>query len=351
MYKIDVKSYRSTYTVEFMEDVSGLTPVFSDNNFILIDSRVKALYPLITKYLRQDRIFVVEATEENKTLEYCQQIISELITRGIKRNYKLVAIGGGITQDITGFISSILYRGIEWDFIPTTLLAQADSCIGSKTSINFSNVKNLLGTFHPPSKIYCCSEFLSTLSKEEIKSGIGEILHYYCVDGNEKAFAMMRDYDEILEDTSLIAEHVYESLRIKKRMIEHDEFDQHERRVFNYGHTFGHAIEGLSGYSVPHGQAVTIGMDMANFISLSLGYIDNKEYATFRDLLQKNMPSYSLRKEQLNRYMSLLGKDKKNVDKSIVCILPHSYGDIRVEKIEDKGQLGKIIESYIERTM
>ena len=316
------------------------------DSFLIIDSNVNNLYPQIKKSFDKKKVFIIAATEKNKSLSCCQKLINGLVERGIKKNHRLVSVGGGIVQDITGFVASVLYRGIEWVFLPTTLLAQADSCIGSKTSINLGDIKNLIGTFYPPSEIYCCAEFIETLSEKDIKSGIGEILHFYLISGSPYVNELMDSYESIFKNSGEISKHIYESLKIKQRMIMKDEFDQNERRVFNYGHTFGHAIETISNYEIPHGQAVTLGMDIANYVALKLGVLDQGAFTRMHEMLKKNMPEFKIKKEQLDLYMDALMKDKKNVDKSIVCILPHSFGDMRVKKIDDKQILRNIIEEY-----
>ena len=343
-----VSSYRKGYTVNFCDLTNDLIEDLTSNSFLIIDSNVNDLYPQFGKIFKREKIFIVESNENNKSLPFCQQIIDRLLISEIKRNHKLIAVGGGIVQDIVGFISSILYRGIDWVFLPTTLLAQADSCIGSKTSINVGNVKNVIGTFHPPERIFCCSQFRSTLNTRDLKSGIGEILHYYLIDNNPKIHELMEHYEDLFENRAKITGHIYESLAIKRRMIIKDEFDENERKIFNYGHTFGHAIETLSQHQVPHGQAVTLGMDIANFVALKFGYIDDTTYNKMRALLVKNIPNYKVKPESVESYMKILAKDKKNIDDSIVCILPHSIGDMRIETI-DKQKMQPAIQEYIEK--
>ena len=253
-------------------------------------------------------------------------------------------MGGGITQDVTAFVASIFCRGIDWKFMPTTLLAQADSCIGSKTSINFDGVKNLVGTFYPPSEIFCDTDFLNTLSVDDIKSGIGEILHYYLLKDHEAAEQLMRSYDTLLRSRKAFLPHIKKSLSIKKEVIELDEFDQAERRIFNYGHTFGHAIEVLSDYKVPHGQAVTYGMRIANYIAYRRGLIDWEVFSRLNGVLGKNMPDFSIIKSgKLDHFVDLLLKDKKSVGQSVVCVLPYGIEDMRVTKISDLTVLEKYI--------
>ena len=335
MSDLKIQSYRRQYEVVFAYLNTRLVNSLVKDTFLIIDSNVDKFYPEIAAYFNHDRIVVIEASEKTKTLTGCEEVLKLLVERGMKKNHKLLAVGGGVTQDITSFVASVLYRGVEWEFLPTTLLAQADSCIGSKTSINFANAKNLLGTFYPPSKIYCCLEFLETLSIDDVKSGIGEMLHYFLYADSPLAVEMMNNYSILLKNREGLEKYILASLEIKKEMIEKDEFDQTIRRVFNYGHTFGHAIEALSDYAVSHGQAVTRGMDMANFVALRRGLISQETYDELYKVLEKNLPSYQIDPKDLDAYFKLLSKDKKNIGKSVVCILPYGKGDLRVTPIKD----------------
>lgn len=345
MFNLEIKSHRGNYKVIF--DNSDIK--IENNSFVLIDSNVNKLYPSLTLGLDSNKVIIIEANEENKSLDFCKNLISYLFSKGIKKNHKLVAIGGGIVQDITGFVASILFRGIEWSFYPTTLLSQADSCIGSKTSINFLNVKNLIGTFYPPKKIVCNTEFLNTLDESEIKSGIGEILHYYIYDGNSKTFEIEKDYNRLLVDRRFLISHIQESLKIKKQMIQKDEFDTDQRRIFNYGHTFGHAIEVLSKYEIAHGQAVTLGMDLANYVSYKMGFLSLDKFVLLNNILSKNKPIFNVT-DKIDKYMSLLSKDKKNIDDTIVCILASDFGQLFVHQITDKQDLRSIILDFFGRS-
>lgn len=352
---IKIQSYKGEYEVRFSETVDPILGSFSEKSFLVIDSNVDRLYPDISRSYCNSDIFVIEPSEQSKSLEQCQKLMSKLVENGFKKGQKLIAVGGGVVQDIVAFVSSVLYRGVEWTFVPTTLLAQADSCVGSKTSINFQNVKNLLGSFHPPSRIYCCIEFLNTLDKEDIKSGIGEILHYYLISDHKSAQQMMKEYNNILQKPSLIREHIAKSLMIKKKMVEKDEFDQRERRVFNYGHTFGHALEAISEFDINHGQAVTMGMDIANFISFKAGNIKLNTYNSLCKTLEKNIPQFLLHsREDVDKYISFLMKDKKNIKPNMLtCILlfesPNESVPVKPEVCSiEIGRIGKMITEYFE---
>lgn len=340
MFDLKIKSHRGEYTVDFKSFNYIAEEEFKDS-FLVIDSNVNKYYPDVAGRFPKGRVFILSAKEKNKTMVYCEKLAKFLISNGFKKNNNIVAVGGGITQDITGFTASILYRGVEWRFIPTTLLSQADSCIGSKTSINFNRTKNALGTFYPPKKIWCDTNFLHTLEEEDLQSGVGEILHYYLLDGTDMVHSLADDSEGINLDRMM--PHIHKSLSIKKEMVEKDEFDTGERRVFNYGHTFGHALEVLSEHKLNHGQAVTLGMHMANYIAQQMDLIDD-DYWEMQEVIAFNLPNYSI--EHIAEYIDILMRDKKNEDGSLVCILPYGKADMRVVKIDDLAFLKSCIETY-----
>lgn len=345
---ITIKSKLKEYKVVFVDDfMDTLGTKANDNSFIVIDQKVLQFYKdRINKMRDRCRIIPVRAIEQNKTLEYCRELIGVLISNNIRKNSTLIAVGGGIIQDITAFVSSIIFRGIDWKFYPTTLLAQADSCIGSKTSINYGKYKNLLGNFYPPKEIYIDLNFLNSLSAADIKSGIGEILHYFFIDGKQWPKIMMDEYESLLERPELLKKYILKSLSIKKKIIEKDEYDRTIRNIFNYGHTFGHAIEAISNFKISHGQAVTMGMDMANYISLRLGYLDNSTYEQMRNTLIKNMPAFKLQEKNIGAYMKALSKDKKNIGNNLGCILTSGPGSMKKVQIPMNDKMKSMISSY-----
>lgn len=335
--KLNIKSNLRDYFVNFVDDFYD--PLKNDSmkkSFILIDQNVYNLYKeKIQGFIQPSKHIIIEAKESHKTLDYAQFIIKFLINNNIKRNDRLIAIGGGIIQDITGFVSSILFRGIEWVFYPTTLLAQSDSCIGSKTSINVDDLKNQLGTFYPPHHIIIDVNFLKTLKTNEIKSGLGEIIKVHLLDSSEGMEFIIKNYERSQIDENIIKEFIYRSLNIKKGIIEKDEFDREYRNILNYGHSFGHAIESLTDYRICHGQAVTVGMDMANYISLKIGILPDKMFYLMREALINNLPDFQLNPDKINKLLFALAKDKKNVDDYFNLILTRGPG--KMEKIKTKN--------------
>ena len=261
----------------------------------LIDDSLTGLYPKEIKLISENhKLIFIDAKENNKTLDYVNKLVERLIEVGVKKDSTLIAVGGGITQDLVAFISSILFRGVDWEFFPTTLLAQCDSCIGSKSSINFKGYKNLLGTFLPPTNIFIYTPFLETLEVRDIKSGIGEMSHYFLGKKESKIGELFHNYENLIIDRSKLRPFIEESLKIKKEMIELDEYDKNERHIFNYGHTFGHALEFISNYAIPHGQAVSIGINIANFISMNKKLLTKKKFDEIYKLTKINFPKYKL---------------------------------------------------------
>jgi 3-dehydroquinate synthase len=303
-----------SYKVEFINDLDKqIKEINITKSVIIIDQKVLNLFS--EKFIAlngNSRLVIIESNEKNKSIDYCQKIIRDLIALNIRKDDLLIAIGGGITQDIVAFISSVLFRGIKWVFFPTTLLAQCDSCIGSKSSINFDSYKNLLGTFNPPINIYIYKGFLKTLSHSEIRSGIGEMLHYFLTEGIILAEQVTNRIDILLENRNELDYFIKNSLRIKKQIIEIDEFDQSIRHIFNYGHTFGHAIEAITNYTIPHGQAITLGMDLANYISLKLDLLNRSQFNQMHEILLTNMPAYEFNANNILDYLNALSITSKN---------------------------------------
>lgn len=321
---LEISSRSGPYVVEFDEpSFSKSDSVLEGNVHILMDSKLLGLYPdLLTEFINHKNLIVIEATEHNKAILQVLPVIDKLINNGVRRGHTLVAVGGGIIQDIVCFISSVLFRGLDWKFIPTTLLAQADSCIGSKSSINLGKTKNILGTFNPPRSVLICPIFLKTLDRSEILSGIGEILKVHTIEGVEHFNNVSKDYLGLLSDPQILLKYIKDSLFIKKKYIEIDEYDKGVRNIFNYGHSFGHAVESATQFKIPHGIAVTIGMDVANRISSWRGYLPDFHYERMHGVLRRNYLDYIDVDIPTELLLDALKKDKKNTKESLMLILP-----------------------------
>jgi 3-dehydroquinate synthase len=268
-------------------------------------------------------------------------ICEKMIQLDSKRNTILVSIGGGIIQDITGFVANVLYRGIKWIYIPTTLLAMCDSCIGGKSSLNFKHYKNLLGSFYPPDDIMIYLDFLKTLSLSDYYSGLGEVVKFNVIAGEAEIAKIEEKMESLLaRNNHELSEFVVESLKFKKKYIEEDEFDKGKRIFLNFAHTFGHAFESTSLYQIPHGTAVVLGMIVANSISLQRKLLDEKLTLSIESICKKIL-NIKIKKEwfEINAVINAIKKDKKQTNLSIKAILLNRdfslgiYNDISIIEI------------------
>ena len=319
-----IQSHRGPYSVHFDSNLLGNPArLVDDDAHCLIDATVARLYASeLDPILHHPYTIVIEATEENKSLEQTISVFERLVRDQVRRGHTLVAIGGGIIQDITCFVASTLLRGLPWRFLPTTLLAQADSCIGSKSSINLGSTKNILGTFNPPDEVVIYTGFLDTLEQKDIQSGLGEIIKVHAIEGVSAFDQFAGDYERVFVDPAVRFDYISAALLIKQRFIEIDEFDRGIRNIFNYGHSFGHAIESVTRFTVPHGIAISIGMDMANSVAAERGMLPVEHYHRMHTVLRKNYSSYATTPIPVDEMLSALGKDKKNTSTMLGLILP-----------------------------
>lgn len=319
-----ISSHKGDYSVSFVNRVLDKSEtILAGDPHVLIDANVARIYKNeLSKILSRPSTIVIESNEDAKSLTQVIPIIDQLVQNKIRRQNHLLAIGGGVVQDITCFIASILLRGIEWRFIPTTLLAQADSCIGSKSSINLASAKNIVGTFYPPRQIWIDKTFLATLSETELRSGLGEILKVHAIDSAQSFDDVASEGSELLRDFAMLEKRIYDSLLIKKRFIEIDEFDKGIRNIFNFGHSFGHAIEAATNFLVPHGIAVTMGMDIACHISHARSLISKDDYQRMSVALKSNYEPFRNVEIPLETMFNALAKDKKNTPTELGLIFP-----------------------------
>jgi 3-dehydroquinate synthase len=328
LYSLPIKSSIRNYEVFFSKSIfESFEAELKPDDVIFVDRKVFGyLNKNVQQLITANKHIFIDATEKQKSYTALTPIIGELIESGFRKNNRLIAIGGGITQDITAFIASMMYRGVTWLFFPTTLLAQADSCIGGKTSINIGKYKNQLGNFYPPMKIFIILELVKTLSELDFKSGMGEMLHFYLVSGEVDFSFYQSHYAKAFTDQNTLLKLVKRNLEIKKGFIERDEFDCGERQLLNYGHSFGHAIESLTNYTIPHGIAVSYGMDMANFISTKLGFIENNLRQKLRPQLEKIWIGTTIKNIGAKEFEKALSRDKKNIGNTYQLILTKGIG-------------------------
>jgi 3-dehydroquinate synthase len=335
---ISIHSNVRDYTVYFQDDCSFINKFerFSQRLFV-IDENVWQLHGKgCLASIPKENLMLFTVTEERKGLKSVMEIYDRLMEKSAKKNMTLISIGGGILQDVTGFVASTLYRGLNWIFVPTTLLAQSDSCIGSKTSLNYKRFKNILGTFYPPAEVHIQTTFLRTLSENDFLSGLGEVVKLHIMGGRESTDSLILSLPAVLcrePDALLLA--ISTSLSIKLNYIEGDEYDTGRRNLLNFGHCFGHALETVSNYAIPHGQAVVVGMIFANLAALKRKWIS---YTTFdshlNSLLLKSL-SIPIHEKYLkwDKILDCMRHDKKRVGNGLVMIMMRE--NFSFEKVVD----------------
>jgi 3-dehydroquinate synthase len=327
-----IKSEQGDYPVDFVGEV-GLVPGLVDTNpetFLIIDEVLVDLYGQDLSELLEYPTYRLTADEESKTLAGVCLFVDWLLENKATRSARIVAIGGGVIQDVATFASHIYYRGVSWTFVPTTLLSQADSCIGAKSSINVLPLKNQLGVFHSPSHVVICSEFLTSLPQIEIDSGYGEI--YKLALTNDGAF-----FEELTDALRRgghrnphLLEMIRKALESKRLVIETDEHESDLRRVLNYGHSFGHALEALTHNEVPHGLAVMWGMDLINFLGVKWGLTNPETAARVRTVLAANTDYAIATIPSARELVDVLKRDKKVRKGVMYFAVLHDEGDLRI---------------------
>lgn len=229
------------------------------------------------------------AGEAAKNINTALDVAQKLLELRADRSSMLIALGGGVVGDLVGFIASVFMRSIPYIQIPTTLMAQVDSSIGGKTAIDLPSGKNLLGTFYQPQAVFADLRYLTTLPEKEFENGLAEIIKYGIID-DEKMFCLLEDDMESVKkgDPALLLKLVETCCRIKKSIVEIDEKEQGLRRILNFGHTLGHAIEAQSDYAVAHGEGVALGMIAASRISENIGYLESAQRERIESLIGKS---------------------------------------------------------------
>jgi 3-dehydroquinate synthase len=355
MSTLTVGSRLGDYTVSFESDLDFLKPLASGGNRVLVvDRNVHRLYEAqLKEALDSAPVLLIDAIEENKNLEQVTGLYRNLMERHAKKNLTIVSIGGGITQDVTGFAASTLYRGVGWIFVPTTLLAQADSCIGSKTSLNFLSYQNLIGTFYPPARVFIHPGFLKTLARADFFSGLGEAIKLLLMreDRPLDTAAIAERIAGAIADEARMLELIRECLQVKISYMQDDEFDRGRRNLLNYGHCFGHALETASRYYVPHGIAVVIGILFANRLAERRGLLGGGIAERVAEgLLLPHIPIPLRRVDfALERLLDGMRSDKKRVGAGLTMIVPDA--GFKLIKIEDvsEGEVACTLEDIVAR--
>ncbi|MDA9688798.1 3-dehydroquinate synthase [Betaproteobacteria bacterium] len=355
---LDICSYPDPYSINFLnhgqsvEDISNLQ---KDNEppVILIDNEVKKLF--FTSSQLDSRTYLVTAVEENKEIQEVLKIVDFYREKNVTKKTSVIVIGGGILQDLGAFSTKLYKRGIPWIYFPTTLLSQSDSCCGGKTAINYGQAKNLLGLFSAPKKVMIDLMFNKSLGKDAIFSGLGEVLRL-CITGGYASLSLFeKNLGKFLEGDEVAIRRLIEiSLKIKKLVVECDEFDKNHRRSMNYGHSIGHALEAMTNYKIPHGVGVSIGILVENEIAEAFGLLNEMEKNKILKSAKKIIPKKYvdiLVMTKTENIISLLKLDKKTEGKNLILASLEKIGAISFIKFELNDENERLIDNKIKQVI
>ena len=334
-----------------------LNSIYFEKCFIVIDRNIpKKFISNIKRSLKNKKVYVFffNASEKNKNINSVNKILEILLNKNFSRNDVLISLGGGITGDVSGFAASLFKRGLKFINIPTTLLAQVDSSIGGKTGVNSKYGKNLIGSFYQPSLVISDTQFLKSLSKREIICGYGEILKHSLIDNKNFFNFLNNNLKKIINLSSpFIEKAIYESCKIKKKVVEKDEKEIGLRKILNFGHTFAHAYEAGLGYNhkLNHGEAVILGMKTALSFSLKENMLSRSEYNLIINHIYNSGLPFSVKNyfsiKDLNKILSFMIKDKKNNSGNINLVLLKKIGKPIFNKQYSKKKVSSFLEKFL----
>jgi len=362
--KLIIKTNSQRYPIIIGSNlISKIYPIIKDNSIkfnkclLMIDTKIpKKIINKIKKSFKDQEIylFFINANEKNKNQKTVNNILEVLLNKNFSRHDCLITIGGGITGDVGGFAASTFKRGLQFINIPTTLLSQVDSSVGGKTGINTKYGKNLIGSFYQPKLVISDSIFLKTLPYREIICGYGEILKHAIIANKTFYKYLNLNFSNILALKSpFIEKAIFESCKIKKKIVQKDEKEKNLRKILNFGHTFAHAYEATLGYTkkLNHGEAVLLGIYSAlNFSFRNKLLSTNEYYLITKHIKDSNLP-FRIKKyfnlKHLSKILSFMLKDKKNKSDKINLILLKRIGHPIINNVYSKNILKTFLKNEL----
>jgi 3-dehydroquinate synthase len=351
------KSYQIIVGSNVIEHLKVFLEINNYNKIIVIsDENVAKLHGKKLKNIVQNIDFVeVKAGENSKSFAVFEKVCEEILQKNIDRKTLLIAFGGGVVGDLTGFCASVLLRGIDFIQIPTTLLAMVDSSVGGKTAINSQVGKNLIGSFYQPKLVLCDIDFLETLPLREFRSGYAEIVKYGFIYDKIFFEFLNENLTEIFaKNLQILQKIITRSCEIKAQIVGRDEKENGERALLNFGHTFGHIFETETNYSdeILHGEAVALGMLMASQMSVDFELINEEEYQKIFNHLQKSGFNLNLKNIRQNWHqenlIKHLFKDKKTENNQLTFILLNKIGEAKIYKKISLENFLKVLKKFLD---
>jgi len=359
MKKIDIELQQAKYRVMIGKNIfTGIEGILKKNNIpgkilVVADKNVLKLHKKRLDFLLKSKyfsinIFEFDAREKNKNLKSIEKIYSALQKNNFGRDSAIVALGGGITGDISGFAASTYMRGIKYIQIPTTLLAAVDSSVGGKTGVNFNNAKNFIGSFYQPELVIIDPAFFSTLHKEEIICGLGEMIKTAYLSDDQLFSTLsgsLRNF--IKKDFSKAESLINDNVKFKASVVMRDEKETGLRKILNFGHTFAHALETESDFKVKHGQAVIFGIVCAHYLSYQHGFFTGKELESSLLLVDKVKDLVVFPAVNSNDIYNAMLSDKKNRNGRIKFVVIKNTGRVFIDFETGKEKVIKSIDSAL----
>jgi 3-dehydroquinate synthase len=327
---------------------TSLRAIIITNPLIDVLYGEKTRQSLVNAGFRVDTIQIPEG-EEHKSLTFADKAYNDLMEFNCDRSTVLVALGGGVIGDLTGFVAATYMRGIPFVQIPTTLLAQVDSSVGGKTAVNHPKGKNMIGAFYQPKVVAIDLDTLSTLPTDEFRSGLAEVVKYGVIADPDLFDYLDEHAEEILKlDSGCLSKIIETSCAIKAEVVESDEKESRRRMILNFGHTFGHAIESLTKYiQYKHGEAVAIGMVFASMLSHEMGKCTSSVGERVEGLLKKFHLPIKSPKLHSSVIIESMFHDKKNTAKKIKFILAKKVGEVEIIDEVPEAVLKKALDNFM----
>jgi len=345
---LGTRSYSISIGCGIIEKDNIFHPLQSGDQAMLVTNRTianllkdKVLFHLRQSGIKVDQVILSDG-EQYKTLNEMELIVSDLLEKKHSRDTTLIALGGGVIGDLTGFSASVYQRGVKFIQIPTTLLSQVDASIGGKTGVNHLLGKNMIGSFWQPSSVIIDINCLRTLPYSELVSGVAEVIKYAIIFDANFFYWLEEKMDDILSlNRDSMSYCIKKCCELKSKLISLDERENNLRALLNFGHTYGHAIEAHSGYgSWLHGEAISVGMVMASRTSELMGYLSSIDYKRILNLLKRTgLPTKGPKNMSAASYLPYMMRDKKVVSGEIRLVLPISIGKAGIYKSIDKNTI------------
>ncbi len=338
----------NTQNITYDITIDTLPKLTFDRKVVIVTNKTVAgfhLETLLNKVCASElHVVNIPDGEKYKTLATVENILNKCFEHKLDRKSLLIAFGGGVIGDMTGFTASLYQRGIDFIQIPTTLLSQVDASVGGKTGVNTKYGKNLIGAFYQPKAVYIDSSFLKTLPKREFAAGIAEIV--------KMAIMFDRDYFDFLlasniNDNHILKETIKRSVELKAEVVNQDEKEAGIRAVLNYGHTFGHVVENETNYTTYlHGEAVSIGMVMANALAVELGLFSSADESMVKSLLKSFSLPVDYVIKDVDSFYEQFFLDKKSSNNSIKFILPLGLGNHKIVSDVNSKIVKKVLSQF-----